>query len=100
MESNRDDFYASLMGEIELVNKMQVAYVKQNQHNSQAMHYSLADFITQKLIGEKLSDSKQQEVFAELRKMRKDINLTETSYYSVVFRAFCQDAKMTAAGKE
>lgn len=56
MDSNKDDFYAKLMGEFEDVNQQQAKYYRTHQTDSLVMRSSLADFMTRKLVGEKLSD--------------------------------------------
>ena len=70
VSSNKDDFYSKLMGEIEEVNKTQAQYYKAHTGEDKIMQSSLADFISKKLTGEKMSDSKRADVHAEMRNLR------------------------------
>ena len=56
VESNKDDFYAKLMGELEDVNQHQAKYYKSHPGDSSVMRSSIADFITKKITGERLTD--------------------------------------------
>ena len=64
------------------------------------MTSSLGEFITQKLTGEKLSDKAYTETCAEMRKLRQTLTLPEPAYYTICFRAFCQEASRANPGKE
>jgi len=70
VEGNKDDFYSKMMGEMEEVNNSQAKYLKVHPANTDVMQQSLAEYISQKLTGEKMSDSKRADVHAEIRTLR------------------------------
>ena len=69
VESNKDDFYAKLMGELEDVNQHQAKYYRESRDSS-VMRCSIGDFLTKKITGERLSDSQTREVYTECKNMR------------------------------
>lgn len=88
------------MGELEEVNKQQEKFYKAHPNDETIMRSSLAEFITKKLTGEKLSSSKYSEVQAEIRKLRQTLSLPEPVYYTICFRAACLAAQRATDVKE
>ena len=52
------------------------------------MRSSLADFITKKLIS-KQTDSQLKESENEVKQMRINYKLPDSTYWSIVFKAYC-----------
>ena len=70
VESNKDDFYSKLMGEMEEVNQSQRAYLENHKTDAIVMQQSLGEFIAKKLTGESMSDSQRASAHSEVRTMR------------------------------
>jgi len=56
------------------------------------MQQSLGEFIAKKLTGEAMNDSARASAHSEVRNMRQNFKLPESTYFTIVFRAFCQEA--------
>lgn len=100
LKNYKNDFYSQLVGEVEEVNKLQEQYYKTHMHDDIVMTSSLGEFITKRLTGEKLSDSKYTAACADMRRLRQTLTLPEPAYYTICFRAFCLEAERAADGKE
>ena len=97
LESNKDDFYSTLMGEIEVVNESQANYYKANKADGSIMQMSLAQLITSKL---RTSDkAPTAEVQSEIKQLRTTLKLPEPTYYAICFRALSLDAQKAGDNK-
>lgn len=95
---NKDDFYSKLVGELEDVNLQQAKYYKAHPQEESIMRSSLAEFITRKLTGDDVPEQQLKAAQAEVKHMRVTYKLPEQAYWSIVFRAYAQDAMKTADG--
>jgi len=96
IKNYKNDYYSQLVGELEEVNKLQEKFYKGHPNDETIMRSSLAEFITKKLTGEKLSSSVQ----TEMRKLRQTLSVPEPVYYTIAFRAACLAAQRATDAKE